>query len=167
MLDGLQLSETPKSKLSKLWQLIDQCKELNLSLNLHTDCGNLIIDDDKTMAIILNWIVQGYKNDSDSAKLGYDKNTVFENKIESNSVFIWHFASLLKYFFDLNPQIKGRAKKGDNGLFNKSLLISRLIYHTRLSTNPNFKDDAEILKGFFKQYKEKQLHTLSSVYPTF
>lgn len=167
MLDGLCLTETPKNKLSKLWQLIDQCKELNLSLNLQTDCGNLTIDDDQTMSIILNWIIQGYKNDSNSPQFGYDKNTMFGIVTESNSVLIWHFASLLKYFFDLNPQIRGRAKKGDNGLFNKNLLISRIIYYTRLSTNPNFKDDAEILKGFFKQYKGKQIQPLSSVYPTF
>jgi len=74
--------------------------------------------------------------------------------------------SMLKYFFEINPQFSGRAKKGDGVSLNKNLLISQLVYYTRLSTNKNFLADVESLKGFFKQYKGKILSGISSVYPT-
>lgn len=171
LLNGLKLKETPKIRLEKFWRLLNESDDFILSLSIKGNKGNYTIDDDRTMTVILKWIVAGYKTDKDSIDiLGLDlsaKNPIFEDSEESNSVLIWHFASLLKYFFELNPQFKGRATKGNHGQLNRNLLISRLIYYTRLSTNPCFKDDSESLKGFFKQYKDKNISFLSSIYPTF
>ena len=116
----------------------------------------------------MNWIKQGYDRDKEVIK-GYsieEAQDIFNPKEESRSVLIWYFASLLKYFFEINPQFSGRAKKGDSISLNKNLLISRLIYNTQLSYNDNFSSDVEILKGFFKQYRGKTLSGKSSVYPT-
>ena len=169
LLNGLKLKETPKIRLEKFWRMLNESDDFNLSLSIKGNKGNYTIDDDRTMTAILKWIVAGYKTDKDSNNLlGFDlsdKNPIFEDSEESNSVLIWHFASLLKYFFELNPQFKGRATKGNHGQLNRNLLISRLIYYTRLSTNPCFKDDSESLKGFFKQYKSKNISLLSSIYP--
>ena len=109
---------------------------------------------------------EAYEQNKDAIS-GYtleEAKNMFNHKEESNSVMIWYFASLLKEFFDLNPQFDGKAKKGDTVSLNKNLLISKLIYYTHISTNDNFKQDAETLKGFFKQYKCKRMTTHSSVY---
>ena len=85
---------------------------------------------------------------------------------ESDSVLIWYFAHLLKYFFDLKPQFKGKRKKGDIASLNKNLLISKLVYYTQLSKNDNFKYGTDTLKSFFKQYKNKDIKGFSNIYPT-
>lgn len=83
------------------------------------------------------------------------KDGVFEsNDIESNSVRIWYFAKMFLTFFEINPYIKGRQKKGSTVSLNKMLLISRLVYIAELSRNKNFLDSDDTLKGYLKQYKD-------------
>ena len=79
---------------------------------------------------------------------GNNADEIFTTNIESDSVLIWYFAQLILYFFELNPQFKGRAAKGSGISLNKNILISNLIYHTHLSLNKNFLNDDEYLKGY-------------------
>ena len=44
------------------------------------------------------------------------------------------------------------------------LLISKLIYFTKLSKNKNFSEDEFTLKGYIKQYKDKKVETINSIY---
>ncbi len=83
---------------------------------------------------------------------------------ESNSVNIWYFAKMFQTFFELNPHIKGRQKKGSTVSLNKLLLISKLVYITGLSSNDSFLASEETLKGFLKQYKDYKLDSLNGNY---
>lgn len=76
------------------------------------------------------------------------------------------FRFFVAVLFEINPQYKGRAKKCTTVSLNKNILISNLIYYTRLSLNPNFLNDDEVLKGFFKQYKGKEIKARSGIYPS-
>lgn len=69
----------------------------------------------------------------------------FNEKNLSDTAFIALFDNMMFSF--LNPI---ESKRTTNKLFsnNKNLLISRLIYMTKISRNKNFKTDVDILKGY-------------------
>lgn len=167
-LSGFTIKDSSQRTIEKFLKLIPDNDDSEMNLSISTPNGKLDISDSRTISILMNWIKQGYDRDKEVIK-GYsieEAQDIFNPKEESRSVLIWYFASLLKYFFEINPQFSGRAKKGAGVSLNKNLLISKLIYHTRLSTNRNFLDDPESLKGFFKQYRGKILSGKSSIYPT-
>ena len=167
-LSGFTIKDSAQRRIEKLIRLVPDNHDSIMKLSFSTSKAKLDIEDNRTISILMKWIKQCYDRDEEAIK-GYtieEAKDIFNPKEESISVLIWYFASLLKYFFDINPQFSGRAKKGDSVSLNKNLLISQLVYHTRLSTNKNFLADAESLKGFFKQYKGKNLLGKSSVYPT-
>jgi len=95
---------------------------------------------------------------------GKIKNGEFEVETTSNSVHIWYFANMFFNFFELKPPLKVKQKKGSTISCSKKLLISRLIYITRLSRNENFKSSEDTLKGYLKQYKDYQINMMNSVY---
>lgn len=86
---------------------------------------------------------------------------------KKDSIQIWLFYKLFNDFFNL-PQYKKqfniRQKKGDTVSLNKVLLISRLIYLAKISTNSRFKDDEDTLKGYIKQYKNKTINVKGQIY---
>lgn len=167
-LSGFTIKDSAQRRIEKLIKLVPDDDNSEMKLSISTSKGKLNIEDSHTISILMKWIKQGYDRDEESIK-GYtieETNKTFTSKEESISVLIWYFASLLKYFFEINPQFSGRAKKGNGVSLNKNLLISQFIYHTRLSTNENFLSDVESLKGFFKQYRGKKISGKSSVYPT-
>lgn len=57
-------------------------------------------------------------------------------------------------------------KKGTDFSLNKLTLISKLIYHTRLSVNESFLTDDKFLRGYLQRYKKKNLKIQSNIYPT-
>ena len=61
-----------------------------------------------------------------------------------------------------NKQFNVRQKKGSTISLSKTLLISRLIYFTKLSKHSKFSDDEDVLKGYIKQYKDKRIDTANS-----
>ena len=63
-----------------------------------------------------------------------------------------------------NKQFNVRQKKGSTISLSKTLLISRLIYFTKLSKHSKFSDDEDVLKGYIKQYKDKRIDTANSIY---
>ncbi len=167
-LSGFTIKDSAQRRIEKLIRLISDNYDSEMKLSFSTSKGKLDIEDNRTISILMKWIKQGYDRDEEAIK-GYaieETKDIFNPKEESISVLIWYFASLLKYFFEINPQFSGRAKKGDSVSLNKNLLISQLVYHTRLSTNENFLTDTDSLKGFFKQYRGKNILSKSSVYPT-
>lgn len=162
---------TRRENIENLIKLLPDTNNSKAKLSLKTSRGKIEIESNKTISLILEWVKRGYEQDKDSIRA----NTVdvnkgvspfMDRKEESDSVLIWYFAHLLKYFFDLKPQFKGKRKKGDIASLNKNLLISKLVYYTQLSKNDNFKYGTDTLKSFFKQYKDKDIKGLSNIYPT-
>ena len=86
---------------------------------------------------------------------------------EKESIQIWLFYKMFNDFFNLEPynkQFNARQKKGSTVSLSKTLLISKLIYFTKLSKNKNFSEDEFTLKGYIKQYKDKKIDTINSIY---
>lgn len=168
--DSSIIAPTRGENIESLINLLPDDKDSKAKLTLKTNKGKYEIISHKTISLILEWIKRGYEQDKDSIDINTidinNASELFQPKEESDSVLIWYFAHLLKYFFDLKPQFKGKRKKGDMASLNKNLLISKLVYYTQLSKNDNFKYGTDTLKSFFKQYKDKDIKGLSNIYPT-
>ena len=169
-LDSSIIAPTRGENIESLINLLPDDKDSKAKLTLKTSKGKYEIISHKTISLILEWIKRGYEQDKDSIGINTidinNTSELFQSKEESDSVLIWYFAHLLKYFFDLKPQFKGKRKKGETVSLNKNLLISKLVYYTQLSKNTNFLDDTDTLKSFFKQYKDKDIKGFSNIYPT-
>ena len=174
---GLTYAESPKKKienfLEKAADFIEQKDNVlhlkkGTSLILKMKGKTCSIDNEQALLAVLYWMGKGVKElpqDSPLATIsGTTVDELFTFKQESDSVLIWYFAQLILYFFELNPQYKGRASKGSGISLNKNILISNLIYYTHLSTNKSFFNDDETLKGFLKQYKDKRVQAHSNIY---
>ena len=176
-LTGLTYAESPKKKIEnfliKAADFIEQKDNVlhfkkETSLILKMKGKTCSINNEQALLAVLYWIGKGVKElpqDSPLATIsGTTVDELFTFKQESDSVLIWYFAQLILYFFELNPQYKGRASKGSGISLNKNILISNLIYYTHLSNNQNFLNDDETLKGFLKQYKDKRVRAHSNIY---
>lgn len=134
-----------------------------MTLTLKTKGRSVTITDDKTILAISACLEKNIDSIRELIKKSRTKSE-FELCEESNSVLIWYFAKLILYFFELHPEFSNRATKGSGKTFNKRILISNLIYYTRLSKNDKFLNDDETLKGFLKQYKNKQIEAFGNIY---
>lgn len=136
---GLTYVDSPKKKIenfiSKSKEFIEKEND-NLkfkketSLTLRMKGKSCTLNDEKALLLILNWIEKGVSEISNDSTLntfgGNNADEIFTTNIESDSVLIWYFAQLILYFFELNPQFKGRAAKGSGISLNKNILISNL-----------------------------------------
>lgn len=72
---------------------------------------------------------------------------------------------MILYFFETNPEFNNqRAPKGSGMNFSKLLLISNLIYFTKLSKTDGYLGDDDTLKKLIKQYKNKEIRTVNNFY---
>lgn len=168
--DSYTRAPTRGENIESLIQLLTDANDSKAKLTLKTNKGKSEIKSSKTISLILEWIKRGYEQDKDSIGINTidinNASELFQSNEQSDSVLIWYFAYLIKYFFELKPQFKGKRKKGETASLDKSLLISKLVYYMQLSKNDNFLDNADTLKSFFKQYKGKDMKGFSNTYPT-
>ncbi len=157
---GLKFGDNSKDLIEKFIEVADSIKESDsdkIQLTLKSDNGKITLTRGKALATILQWIRQCYDEVQDKSSLSaFDKSDVrdiFLRNEESDSVLIWYFATLMRYFFELNPYYKGESKKCDGLSLSKNLLISTLIFNLGLSRNPSFRDSDETLKGFLSNTK--------------
>lgn len=163
---GYEFADSVGTQIAQLLSVLSNKNKVQITAK--SGKSKSIISNKTVVSKIEEWIRHGYESEKDNLNtLAIDDTSqIFIDSSESNSVLVWYFASILRYFFEINPQYKGRAKKCTPISFNKNILISNLIYHTRLSRNPNFLNDDEALKGFFKQYKGKEIMARSGIYPS-
>ncbi len=169
--DSVSIAPTRGDNIETLVDLLSNVNDSEVELSLKTDKGKIKINSKKTISLILEWIKRGYEHDKDLINrdvidVNKGASIFLKTKDESDSVLIWYFAYLVRYFFRLKPHIKGKRKKGDTASLSKGLLISKLVYYLQLSKNRNFLNDTDTLKSFFKQYKDKDMTAFSNVYPT-
>lgn len=174
---------SPKNQLEKLSNEIDNNidslnethlkvtfdKPIKLVLDIKGK-RKFVIDDPTTLYVISKLCMNLVNNTSEDSFLNFGTIPIFNEdgtpNIEtvSNSVHIAYFAKMFITFFDKNPQFKGIKKKGKNGLLNKQLLISKLVYITKLSRSKSFLISDETLKGFLKQYKDLKISNPNMIY---
>ena len=77
---------------------------------------------------------------------------------KKKSIQIYLFYKMFNDFFNLSPYNKqfNVEQRGSSISLSKTLLISELIYFTKLSKHSKFSDDEDVLKGYIKQYKDRE-----------
>lgn len=165
---GYEFADSVGDQIIQLLSVLSNIRDSDTLISAKSGSNKIKITNKQTIYRIEQWIRKGYETEKSTLNQPAinELSELFKESEESNSVLIWYFASLIRYFFEINPQYKGRAKKCTTVSLNKNILISNLIYYTRLSRNPNFLNDDEALKGFFKQYKGKEIKVRSGIYPS-
>lgn len=168
------MTSSPKQKIEEFLSNVDNLLNEDKThfkneptLTLKIKGKTCTITNERAIWAILAFINNGIKNQPQDTNLNIidcRNEGIIQEQTESDSVMIWYFAKLLMNFFEINPQFKS-SQRGKQGIsYSKYLLISQLIYHTRLSRNENFLLSDETLKGYLKQYKGKEIDTKSNIY---
>ena len=176
-LEGMKGYENGIEQLTKFAKaIVDNHKEINnygvtfkqpITISVKIEGKHqIIIDNTNAIAYIASSIINSLKETEEHPWM-WQRKVDFTDAGEKESVQIWLFTKMFQDFFNLLPYkelFKGRQKKGSTISLSKTLLISRLIYFTNLSKNNNFLEDEYTLKGYIKQYKDKRINTVNSIY---
>lgn len=172
--NGRQSKQFPKDILTELVDMITANTEKttngklqlvkDMSLTLKMKGKSLNITSENAIIGIAYALDKCMDEMNNSLTYNEMKGGFYDKFEESDSVLIWFFAKLLLYFFELHPEFKGRATKGSGISLNKHVLISNLIYYTGLTRNEKFLNDDETLKGYLRQYKNKDFKNRGSIY---
>ena len=172
--NGRQSKQFPKDTLTELVDMITTNTEKttngklqlvkDMSLSLKMKGKSLNITSENAIIGIAYALDKCMDEMNNSLTYNEMRGGFYDKFEESDSVLIWFFAKLLLYFFELHPEFKGRATKGSGVSLNKHVLISNLIYYTGLTRNEKFLNDDETLKGYLRQYKNKDFKNRGSIY---
>ena len=127
----------------------------------------IVIDNANAIGYLATTIANNLKEIEEHPWMQSQQVSISTHAEEKESVQIWLFYKMFNDFFNLEPynkQFNVRQKKGSTISLSKTLLISRLIYFTKLSKHSKFSDDEDVLKGYIKQYKDKRIDTVNSIY---
>ena len=127
----------------------------------------IVIDNANAIGYLATTIANNLKEIEEHPWMQSQQVSISTHAEEKESVQIWLFYKMFNDFFNLEPynkQFNVRQKKGSTISLSKTLLISRLIYFTKLSKHSKFSDDEDVLKGYIKQYKDKRIDTANSIY---
>lgn len=177
-LDGMKATGIGIEQLIKFAKAIaDNHKEINqfgvsfkkpITISVKVEGKHqIVIDNTNAIGYLATTIINNLKEIEEHPWMQSQQVSMTTNAEEKESVQIWLFYKMFNDFFNLSPYNKlfnVRQKKGSTISLSKTLLISRLIYFTKLSTNKNFSEDEFTLKGYIKQYKDKRIDTENSIY---
>ena len=177
-LDGMKATGIGIEQLIKFAKAIaDNHKEINqfgvsfkkpITISVKVEGKHqIVIDNTNAIGYLATTIINNLKEIEEHPWMQSQQVSITTNAEEKESVQIWLFYKMFNDFFNLSPYNKlfnVRQKKGSTISLSKTLLISRLIYFTKLSMNKNFSEDEFTLKGYIKQYKDKRIDTMNSIY---
>ena len=177
-LDGMKATGIGIEQLTKFTKAIaDNHKEINqfgvsfkkpITVSVKIEGKHqIVIDNANAIGYLATTIANNLKEMEEHPWMQSQQVSINTHAEEKESVQIWLFYKIFNDFFNLSPYNKlfnVRQKKGSTISLSKTLLISRLIYFTKLSTNKNFSEDEFTLKGYIKQYKDKRIDTVNSIY---
>lgn len=124
----------------------------------------LTLDNPNIIAYLGLLCAKGINSIEDESILSLKYNDFKDTITEANSMRICLFAKMFLHFFEENKQFNKRQKKGSTVSLSKNLLISRLAYFAKLTTNKSYLDDDDNLKKIIKQYGDKELSTMNNIY---
>ena len=177
-LDGMKATGIGIEQLTKFAKAIaDNHKEINqfgvnfkkpITISVKVEGKHqIVIDNANAIGYLATTIINNLKEIEEHPWMQSQQVSISTHAEEKESVQIWLFYKMFNDFFNLEPynkQFNVRQKKGSTISLSKTLLISRLIYFTKLSKHSKFSDDEDVLKGYIKQYKDKRIDTVNSIY---
>ena len=174
--NATEIKESPKEQLEKLINLIAyNCSDINrvtgatfttpITITINAKGKQtLTLDNPNTIAYLGLLCAKGINSIEDESILSLKYSDFKDTITEADSMRICLFAKMFLYFFEENTQFNKRQKKGSTVSLSKNLLISRLAYFAKLTTNKSYLEDDDNLKKIIKQYGNKELSTMNNVY---
>lgn len=174
--NATEIKVSPKEQLQEFVNLIaENCSDYNnisgatfstpitITINAKSK-QTLTIDHPDTIAYLGLLCAKGISNIENDSILSFRHSDFKDTITESDSMRICLFANMLLHFFEENKQFNRRQKKGSTVSLSKNLLISRLAYFAKLTTNKSYMEDDDNLKKIIKQYDDKELSTMNNIY---
>lgn len=184
-LEGHKPGDTPREMIKNLIKAIDDntnydkstkfhfTNKLTLTLNIEGKCSPLVIQNPNALAY-LSYLCSLEPEEAKKHNMSLDCGTVPKNTdAESDTVMILLFTRMLRYFLiDVLPKSETKLTTNTTVSLNKMLLISRLVYFTKLSTNSKFtgydtkkdKPCLNYLKDYIKDYKDYEIKRVNDIY---
>ena len=186
-LEGIKVKETSRVLVEKLMQqlgknignsgwILSFIKPMTLTLKLQEKHRSIEIDDPISLAYIYLVYEAGKDYFSNDKPTRFDTQEIDRKgkDTEPNTVLVAMFYHLLKSFFKLLPKTNTSkpAKVYSTVSLNKTLLISRLVYLTRLSTDKRYtgvdekkdKQCPNFIKDQIKSYKDYKILRANKFY---
>lgn len=190
-LDGIKTTGVGVEQLTKFAKAIaDNHKEINqfgvsfkkpITISVKVEGKHqIVIDNANAIGFLATVIANNLKEIEEHPWMQSQQVRMNTPAEEKESIHIYLFYKMFNDFFNLPPydkQFNVRQKKGSITSLSKTLLISRLIHFTKLKSkksksSPNdttskrdkFASDEFTLKGYIKQYKDKKIDTINSIY---
>lgn len=177
-LDGMKATGIGIEQLTKFAKAIaDNHKEINqfgvnfkkpITISVKVEGKHqIVIDNANAIGYLATTIINNLKEIEEHPWMQSQQVSISTHAEEKESIQIYLFYKMFNDFFNLSPynkQFNVRQKKGSTISLSKTLLISRLIYFTKLSKHSKFSEDEDVLKGYIKQYKDKRIGTTNSIY---
>ena len=168
--NGVTMKLTPVEQLTGLCEAINKSGDAPMTLTFKAGKQKIVVDSSLAIKAIADMITNYQKEvDEDYYKKLHKREQADESIMLKESPFIAFFARILLRFFNTQPQIRAKRKKGANHSIKEADLICQLIYFLRISPNKNWQaTENEMLKAYLKQYKGYEYpNNVSSVYPEF
>lgn len=177
-LDGMKATGIGIEQLTKFAKAIaDNHKEINqfgvsfkkpITISVKVESKHqIVIDNANAIGYLATTIINNLKEIEEHPWMQSQQVSISTHVEEKESIQIYLFYKMFNDFFNLSPynkQFNVRQKKGSTISLSKTLLISRFIYFTKLSKHNKFSEDEDVLKGYIKQYKDKRIDTVNSIY---
>ena len=158
---GLSLSKTAKEELQELVTVLELKSSERANITLKKGSQSLVIENPHTINLITELCKLAIENAEDGSVV--ESYRFIRQKKTVESVAIGLFAKMFLCFFEkMSGSFKSRRNKGCEFSLSKKLLISRLVYLTKQSTNKGYYVDDDNLKDILK--KHKGVNTINSVY---
>lgn len=178
-IDGKDLGESPNEQLYKFTQsIIGNAKSFDnkngaqffkpISLKISIDGERSIIIDNPTAILYIADSTKKFMgtDDVNNISLMRYKRMLGSSTSTMDSPFISFFAQMFKAFFDNQPQVVAKRRKGASLSQKETDLICQLISFTRLSMKKCWTEtENDTLKSFLRQYKDFTPKALNSIYP--
>ena len=161
--------ELPKSTTREdIVSLLECLKEENAKVTFESkDRQPYTINRKLVLNILLEMLSMGYEAIKDREYLDYapvDLKVLEKEKEYSVSHQIVYEAKAYKSLLEKISRPKSEVKDFRKGSRDKLLLISRLMYFTRLTRNESYLSGTDSIKGLLKSYKNKKITGISSDY---
>ena len=168
--NGITIKLSPVEQLTELSKAIRNAEDTSMILTFKAGKQKSIVDSPIAIKTIADMIAN-YQKEVDEA---YYKNLHKRDKADESimlkeSPFIAFFARILLCFFNTQPQVRAKRKKGANHSIKETDLVCQLIFFTKISQNKCWTVlENETLKAYLKQYRNYEYpNNVSSIYPEF
>lgn len=185
-LEGYKYGDTPREMIQNIIKAIDGninhdnstgfhfTKKLTLTLSIEGKRSPIVVENPIALAY-LSYLCSLEPEEVRNSNKTLDSATIIAKTTdaEGDMAMITLFTRMLRYFLiDVLPKSDTKVTAYTTVSLNKMLLISRLVYLTKLSTNPKFtgydkKEDKlcqNYLKDYIKGYKDYEIKRTNTIY---